>query len=216
MNNKHKVALDIAVIALFAALLSGGKLALAVVPNVEIVTLLIAVFATTWGARYAIPAVIVFVLIETILWGFNTWVLSYLIHWNALALVYILAKPLINRLNIPLKIVLSTAIAVVMTALFGVLTSLIDTFLAIKPSGMVIATNDFWYRFAVLYGRGVVFFVIHIVSNAVMLAVGYVPLTTLLYKLRKRMYPPKVEAVPTQPNETTVTTEADTTDNISK
>lgn len=183
-NNKQLyTAKQIAITALFAATLTGGKFALSFVPNVEIVTILIAVYATVWGWKYVVPAVNVFVIVETLLYGFNTWVISYFVHWNCVAVVFLLLKPLIARSPVWLKIVVATIAASIITALFGVLTSLVDTLLGYTSQGFVVATKDFWYRFAVLYARGVVFFVVHIVSNTILFATAYYPLNKVLTRL---------------------------------
>lgn len=183
-NKPLYTAKQIATTALFASTLTGGKLALSFIPNVEIVTILIAVYATVWGWKYTLPAVNIFVVVETLLYGFNTWVISYFIHWNFLAVVFLLFRPFITRFPLWLKIIVATVAAAVITTLFGVLTSLIDTLLGYTSQGFVIATKDFWYRFGVLYARGAVFFAIHIVSNTILFATAYYPLCKVLTKLR--------------------------------
>ena len=82
-------AIKLALIAVMAATLEGGKLALSFIPNVEIVTLLCAVYGYVFGLS-GIVATYVFVGLETLIWGANTWVVTYLIHWGAVALVFML------------------------------------------------------------------------------------------------------------------------------
>ena len=77
---------DIVLTALAAALLSAGKQALVAIPNVEVVTLLIMLYAACFKPAIAFIATEVFIFIEIFIWGFNTWVFAYLIHWNLLAL----------------------------------------------------------------------------------------------------------------------------------
>ena len=60
-------ALKLALIAIMAATLEGGKLALSFIPNVEIVTLLCAVYGYVFGF-YGIIATYIFVGIETLIW----------------------------------------------------------------------------------------------------------------------------------------------------
>ena len=78
------IALKLCVTAMFAAVLVAGKEALAFLPNIEVVTIFIALCAYVWGLSVAIPAVLVFIAVDMAIWGINTWVISYLIHWNFL------------------------------------------------------------------------------------------------------------------------------------
>ncbi len=70
---------------MLAATITGGKLALAAVPNVEIVTLLIIVYTAVFGLSVSLPVTLIFVSAEILIFGLNTWVVSYYIHWCALA-----------------------------------------------------------------------------------------------------------------------------------
>ena len=54
-------ALYIAITAMFSALLVGGKQALVAIPNVEVVTIIIALCSYVWGLGVALPAVFVFI-----------------------------------------------------------------------------------------------------------------------------------------------------------
>lgn len=139
-----------------AATVECGKLALAVLPNIEVVTILLALYGYVFGF-HGVAAAFVFVSIEPLIYGFNTWVVSYYLYWPLVALVFmILAKMRVkNRFLI-------TLVAVLMTAWFGVLTSLVDIGLL---SGF---WDNFWYRFSIYYARGAVFYAVHIASNAVL------------------------------------------------
>ena len=64
-------------VGLLGALLTVTKLALAWLPNIEPVSLLILVYAAVLGRR-AFGAVFVFVVLEVMLWGLNLWTLNYL------------------------------------------------------------------------------------------------------------------------------------------
>ncbi|MCM1042876.1 MAG: hypothetical protein NC350_01550 [Corallococcus sp.] len=174
----------IAVIAIYAALLLGAKEALAFIPNVEIVTVLLATLSFTFGMLYALPAALVFVTLEMLLYGFGTWVFAYMVHWPAVAVVF----GLLRRVNFKRKgAMLGAAIgcAVVLTLCFGVLTSVLDTFLSYSgSSGFKVVLDDFWYRFGVLYARGIVFFAIHVVSNAALFAATFLALNKALTKCK--------------------------------
>lgn len=74
-----------------AALLLGVKLALSSIPNFEMVTLLVILFAKVFG-REVFRAIAVFNICELIYWGFAPWWVAYLYIWNLLALVTILLR----------------------------------------------------------------------------------------------------------------------------
>lgn len=78
----------IALAALFAALVSGGKLALMFIPNVEVVSILLAVAGYCFGALFSLSVSLVFCTVETALWGFNTWVILYFVYWPLVSLLF--------------------------------------------------------------------------------------------------------------------------------
>lgn len=175
MNTKN-VTIKICVTAMFAALIVGGKTVLASIPNVEVVTILVALCGYCWGLSVVLPAVFVFIACDVMFYGFNTWVISYLIHWNVVGVCFWLLSLL--KLNHPaLKAVCATMLATVITALFGVTTSVVDTCLGfVTGKGFYLYLDDFWRRFCVLYLNGVVFYVTQVICNLFLFAVAFVPL----------------------------------------
>ncbi len=165
---------QIALTALAAATIEAVKFALNAVPNVEGVTLLCAVYGYCLGAG-GVVAAIIFCAIETAIFGVGPWVISYFIHWPCVALVFmLLAKSGIkNRWLI-------TLVAAVMTTLFGVQTSLVDTGLF---SGFF---DRFWYRFSIIYLRGGVFYAVQIVCNLIVFPLLFVPITKILIPAARR------------------------------
>lgn len=182
MNAKRgavKGARFVAVTAVAAATLTAGKFVLSAIPNVEIVTLLCAVYGFVLGVQ-GVLATVIFVACETLIYGVGTWVISYAVHWPSVALVFWL----LSRFIKPSRIV-PTAVAVVMTVWFGVLTSLVDVGLF---SGY---TEDFGRRFAVYYARGAVFYAIQTACNAIAFPLLFKPMSELLARLlRPRTLPP--------------------------
>ena len=197
------ITLRVCVTAMFASLLVGGKEALAALPNVEVVTLFVAVCAYVWGLSVALPAVFVFVAVDVAIWGFNTWVISYVVHFNIVALVF-WAFSLWRLQNNRLKVAFATVFACLLTVLFGVLTTAVDTTIGFTGKGFFADFSDFGRRFAALYSAGVPFFVTHIVGNTVICAVAFLPLSSLNAKVKLRMFPPFKPETPKQ---------EDTTDN---
>ena len=188
MKSKAKQStILICVTAMFAGLIVGGKAALAVIPNVEVVTLLIAVCAYCWGLVVALPAVGVFILVETTYYGFNTWVLSYVIHWNAVAILFWLLSK-IKIKNVALKALVATVSAVAITAMFGVTTSMIDTLIGFVPKkGFFVVWDNFFYRSGITYLNGVAFYVTQVIFNAALFAATFVPLCKVNQKARLRL-----------------------------
>ena len=186
-KTKYKSIL-IAVSAMYAALLVGGKEALAVLPNIEVVTLLIAVCAYVWGPIVVFPAVNVFIAVDMAIWGVNTWIISYLIHWNTVAVIFWL----LGRVHFKRKvteIVVATAVAVAVTTVFGVLTSAVDTLVGYTGKGFFVDFDNVLYRFGLMYGSGVTFFVTQILCNLVLFTAVFDPLVKLNRKAQLRMLP---------------------------
>lgn len=174
---KEKACLSakkIALVAVMTATVEGAKLALAAIPNVEAVTLLCAAYGYVFGGL-GLLATSLFVVMEALVWGVNTWVLSYVIHWNGVCLIFwLLGKRKVrNRL-------LLTATAVVLTVWFGVLTSLVDI-------GLFGGTySDFWSRFAIYYTRGIVFYAAQTVCNLILFPIAFLPFVKILEKAKNR------------------------------
>lgn len=78
-------------------------------------------------------------------------------------------------------VILVTSVAVGMTFLFGVLSSLVEVGLF---SG---AFDNFLFRFAIYYARGVWFYVAQIITNLVAFPLLFVPLTRTVFKIKPRV-----------------------------
>jgi hypothetical protein len=68
-------------------MLTGGKLALSAIPNVEIVTLIILLTASVLGLTVALSVTLIFCTVEILLWGFGYWVFAYYVYWPLLAFI---------------------------------------------------------------------------------------------------------------------------------
>ena len=181
-NTTKNTTIMIAVSAMYCALLVGGKAALAVLPNVEVVTILIAVCSYVWGFAVALPCVNVFIMIETSIWGINTWVISYLIHWNTVAICFCLIGKLKVKSNLTI-VAFSTLCAAVLCTTYGLLTSLVDTLIGFS-GGFFVDASNFGYRFAAIYTAGFPFYVTQIVTNVVLFIVGFLPLLKVNQKAK--------------------------------
>ena len=170
---------DIVLTALAAALLSAGKQALASIPNVEVVTLLIMLYAACFKPQIAFIATGVFIVIECFIWGIHTWVLAYIIHWNFVAFATFLLARVFKVKNRFIYL----AFTIIVTACFGVLTTLIDAIIGAGRS-----TRTFSHIFVVTYMRGIYFYIVHVVGNAAFNIVLFSPMRTLLDKLMIKYY----------------------------
>lgn len=84
MNKGRITASDIARIGIMSAALTAGKTALAFLPNIEVVSLLIILYSIYFGKK-VIFAVLVFIALECMIWGVNLWTLMYIYIWPLLA-----------------------------------------------------------------------------------------------------------------------------------
>lgn len=163
----------VALVGVMAATLEVAKSLLAILPNIEVVTLLCGLYGYVFGI-WGVAATIIFAMIEPLMWGVGTWIISYLLYWPFVAIIFwLLGKAKIrNR-------VLLTATALILTLWFGVLTSLVDV-------GLFSGSYDrFWYRFSILYVRGIGFYLSMLVCNAVTFPLLFRPLAERLGKFRK-------------------------------
>ena len=182
-----KKALDsakkIAVLAIMAALLVAGKWALNAIPNVEVVTLFCALFGYVFGFAAVIPTT-VFCIEEMLAFGVHTWVVDYLVHWNAIVCVFAALGKIRHYPMKKIEYVIPVFIGVFLTATYGVFTSTVDAVFACFYSDF----TKFFTYFLTIYSRGVVFFVVHIVCNLVTFTVLFHPLRILLEKLKEKVY----------------------------
>lgn len=85
--NAHQVAL----LGILTAVLLGGQLALAVVPNGEIISLLVILYTLLLG-RQVFMVLYAFVFLEGCLFGFHLWWVSYLYIWSLLAGIVLILR----------------------------------------------------------------------------------------------------------------------------
>ena len=166
-------AKKIALIAVCTALIEGCKLALSMIPNVEVVTLLCALFGYVFGF-YGIISVFLFAAIEPLIWGVGSWIIYYFIYWPLVAFIFMLfgKKKVRNRLVLTLT-------AGVLTVFFGVLSAIVDVLVYSQPS-------NFLRVFPGYYARGATFYIFQIVCNLILFPICFIPLADILTKLNKK------------------------------
>ena len=165
----------VSLVGIMAATVECGKLALSALPNVEVVTLLLAVYGYTFG-YLGVAAAFVFVLIEPLIYGFGPWVVSYFIYWPLVAFVFCV----LGRKKIRSRII-TTAVAVGLTILFGMLSSVIDV-------ALYLGVNvHFFSNLGLYYIRGIVFYGVQIACNAVLFPLLFEFLVRKLGIIKGRM-----------------------------
>ena len=167
-QNKTWTAKDIAVIGVMTATLEAAKTALSFLPNVELVTLLIILYTLFLG-RKAIIAVLAFVGVECILWGFGLWTVMYFYIWPLLVLLtYLLRKQK------------SVFVFAILSGLFGLFFGALCAIPYFFIGGISMAVT--WWI------SGIPYDVLHCVSNFVLCTVLFVPLRTILNKIKYTIY----------------------------
>ena len=170
MKSRNKVKLTILETVLFGvlgALTFALQVVMGPLPNIEPVSLLVMLFAVTFGWK-SLYAVYTFVVMEILFYGISLWNVYYLYVWTILALVAILMKKQTHPLAWAL-------ISGVFGLLFGALCALVDVFI-----------GGFHYAVA-KWISGIPFDLLHCGGNFVIALVLFVPMRTLLDKLYKRI-----------------------------
>lgn len=173
----RRTTLAVVQIAVASATVSAAKFALMAIPNVEAVSLLLAVYGFVLGWK-GIAAALVFCASETLIWGAGTWVVTYFMYWPSLASVFALLGKTVKP-----SAIIATVVAFVMTLWFCVLSSLVDVGLT---SGNF---ENFGERFTIYFLRGTWFYVAQIVCNLVLFPLLFKPLTSSLNRLINKTPP---------------------------
>ena len=170
MAKSGRLALTIREVALFGVL--GGltfaaKVAMAGLPNIEPVSLMVMLFAVIFGAKAVFP-LYGYVLMEFLIYGFNLWSINYLYIWAILAAVAWLFRKMTHPLGWAL---LSGAFGL----LFGFLCA--PVYLFVGGWGAMVS----WWI------SGIPWDVDHCAGNFVIALVLFVPLRRLMSALYRQM-----------------------------
>lgn len=167
-NQRGGAVKRLVAVGISAATLSCGKLALSMIPNVEIVTLLTALYGYVFGV-WGLFASLIFVTVEPLMYGFGTWVLTYYLYWPLVAFVFML----LGRAHVRGRVTLTLA-AILLTLWFGVFSSLVDV-------GLFSGSYDrFFYRFGIYYLRGIPFYLTQIACNMILFPILFRPMSNVL------------------------------------
>lgn len=171
-NGEVLNARSIALVGIMAATLECGKLALSFLPNIEVITILCALYGYAFGI-YGIIATAIFVCIEPLIYGFGSWIITYFIYWPLVAFVFMLLR----KKGVKSRLWL-TVITVVLTVGFGVISSIVDTafYLGIN--------KNYLSNLVLYYVRGIVFYIVQIACNAVLFPTLFLFLADKLEKIK--------------------------------
>lgn len=168
MNGRKSQSRRVVLCATLAALMTALQAAMAPLPNIEPVSLLVLVYALVFG-RDVFYIIYTFVLLEGLLYGFHLWWVTYLYIWTLWALAVLLISRGRDRGPL-LWAVASGAFGLS----FGALCAL--PYLAGGP----------WAAFS-YWTAGIPFDLLHCAGNFCLTLALERPLYTLLTKLRNSM-----------------------------
>ncbi|MBO7222407.1 MAG: hypothetical protein J6V37_05095 [Clostridia bacterium] len=163
-------------VAVMAGLLTALKFALSFLPNVEVITLLIAVFSAVWGLKYSLPATLVFCTVEMAIYGIGTWVPLYFIYWPLLAVIFHFA---LRGKRPAVAMGIALAIALPMTIIFGVLSASVETLFVIGA----VSADMLGTYFVTYYLKGLWYYLVHVVSVVASIAILFIPLVKICQKI---------------------------------
>jgi len=166
---KKRELRELVLMALLGALLFACKMALAGVPNVEPVTLLIMVYSVVFGKK-ALWAIYLYVGLEIVTWGVNTWVINYFYIW---AVLYLLCR-LLKDMEHPLG--------------WAVLAGAFGMMFGAMCAPVYIFTHDWAYALS-WWVSGIPFDLLHACSNFAMALVLFAPCRKVLTTMKNSVRP---------------------------
>lgn len=165
-KNGRQRTLFMVILSQLGVLMFVLKMAMAGLPNIEPVSLLVMVYAVTLGP-WALAPIYVYVMLEWAIWGLNTWSVCYIYIWAALWLAAWLLRKMESTLG-------WAVLCAVFGLLFGALCAIVYVFIG----GWTYAVT--WWI------SGIPFDAIHCAGNFVMALALFSPLRRLLEKLLKK------------------------------
>ncbi len=167
MANRGSLSLrQVVLFAMLGAMTFALQVAMAALPNIEPVSLLVMLFAVIYGWK-SLYAVYVFVVMEILFHGLGIWNINYLYIWTVLAVAAIALR----KMESPLGWAILSG---VYGMLFGALCGIVDVFI-----------GGFGYA-AAKWASGIPFDLLHCGGNFVLALVLWKPLRSLLERLNAR------------------------------
>ena len=164
-SDKKRINLyELVFLAVMAALMVVVQVALSVLPNIELVTLLVILTAHRFGLRALYP-VYVFVIAEGLIYGVHMWWIAYLYVWAILVFAICLLRKNSSA-------IVYTIVAAVYGLIFGTLSSLPYFIMGGWGAGVAYIIS------------GLTFDLLHFIGNTVSVALLFAPLNKVLCKLK--------------------------------
>lgn len=163
MSKRTLTVREVVLFGVLGALTFAAKYVMSGLPNIEPVSLMIMLFAVTFGWKALYPTYL-YVAMEILFYGINTWNLYYLYVWAVLAAAAILLRKMEDPLG---WAILSGAFGL----MFGALCGIVDVFI-----------GGFGYA-AAKWVSGIWFDVLHCGGNFVIALLLFKPLRKLLSRL---------------------------------
>ena len=159
----HLTILEMVLFGMLAGLTFALQVVMGFLPNIEPVSLLVMLFAVTFGWKCLYP-IYIFVVMEILYYGISLWNAYYLYVWTILAVGAIFMR----KAQSPFAWAMLSA---VFGLLFGALCGIVDVFMG----GVAFAVSK--------WAMGIPFDVTHCVGNFVIALVLFKPLRQLMDKL---------------------------------
>lgn len=169
-KTKGKITVkDLCLMGIMVAIIEVCKVALSVLPNIELTTFWLIMFTLFWGKKvaYVVPA---FILIEGCMYGFNTWWFMYLYAWPLLVLI----TWIFRKQN---SAVFWSLVSGAFGLSFGFLCSLVYYVIGFID-GDVFAGFTWWIA-------GIPMDIVHGIGNFVFMLVLYKPVHSMLERMKK-------------------------------
>ena len=157
---------EICLFGILAALTFAAKYVMSWMPNIEPVSLMVMLFAVTFGWKALFP-IYVYVLMEILFYGLGSWNFNYFYIWAILAFAALALRNMHDRLG---WAILSGCFGL----LFGALCAPADRFI----DGFSYAVSK-WVS-------GIPFDLLHCAGNFVIVLVAFKPLRQLMEKLYQK------------------------------
>lgn len=157
---------QITTLGLCTALIFGVQVALAPLANVELVSLLVILYALHFGRR-ALFILYIFALLEGLFYGFGLWWIMYLYVWPILWLISMLLRRQRNSM-----------VWALVAAVFGLSFGFMCAFPYLVTGGWAMALS--WWI------AGIPYDLIHCVSNFVIVLILFKPINQLFETMKQR------------------------------
>lgn len=158
---------ELILLSFLSILITVGKMSLATIPNIEVVSFLFIVYTVVLGFKRSFLISIIFSTTEILIWGFGLWTFGYYLFWPLLILITELFRRRI-------KGALGWAI---ISGLFGLSFGLL---FAIYTAPLT-RVNIFVY-----WINGITFDVVHMIGNFTIMLILYKPIKQVLENQLKK------------------------------